>query len=157
MKRAFILLIVFMLLLSGCSPSRTVKDEAIKDFNKELKQSFEEIKKIKTYIIRPSLNWDIYVSDTENMDDIFYYVVDYLKTSNIVEDELRDKYTGVYFISRITITVTKKKTRRTYQGYYYKRGTTIYADNESANVVDNFTTWYRWDDDTWIYNYGETE
>ncbi len=133
--------------LTGCSPSTALSKSSVIDFNRSLKTDYRSVWVVRTYIVRPSINWDVYVTDTDEIDEIFNDIVTFIKTSNLY-DEVREEYTGIYHTEIIYITFYRYfKQVQQYEAYYYARGTTVYPDDEN-NVIDDFTTWYVWDHET---------
>lgn len=142
MKRVLILIVILALtaFFAACSPTRTVKDPEIVDFNDELKADFSEVKTVRTYIRRPTMYWDIKLTDASNVDGIFQYIVEFLKTSNIFEDKIKEEYSGMVWANNISITFIKsgfmnKEVIRRYEGYYYRQVPGAWHE------VDNFNTW----------------
>jgi hypothetical protein len=119
----------------ACSPTRTVDDSEIVAFNKELKDKFNDVKTVKTYMTRPTMYWDIGVSDDTHLDEIFQYIVTFIKTSNIYEKKIKDAYTGLVWADSISITFIKDAVLRRYEGSYLKKGP------NALNEIDNFNTW----------------
>jgi hypothetical protein len=137
----FLLTLCLILPMSGCNLPRTVRDHEIREFNQGLKSEFDEITKIKTHISRPVLHWDIHVNDLFREDEVFRAVAAYLKESNVFESRLRKEYTGIYSVWSIDITLIDGQNRKTYEGHYYQKGTTIYPDDKN-NTINNFSDWY---------------
>jgi len=153
-----IIVAVITLNLRWCTPRVTVKDESIASFNTELKDNYGEITKTKVYIGRPTMHWDIHVNSAERADEIFRSIVHFLKTNDIYNNAIKGKYTGVKHASRIYISLFYSGELRRYEGYYYKRGTTQYPDDQ-YNIIDNFSTWYVYEKlvETGIYVYEDSK
>jgi hypothetical protein len=122
------------------SPTRTVDDLDIVNFNRELVSEFNEVETVKTYIRRPTMYWDIYIGDSSDMDVVFYYIVEFIKSNNLYENKIKDNYTGKVWASRINITFYKRKfikksVFRLYEGCYYK------TEAGHTNEIDNFNRW----------------
>ncbi len=137
-----VIIIAFTYLLVGrfINPTHRVNNPEIIDFNQELISDFAEVKKVSTYIRRPVVYWDIIVSEDAKLDDIFKYVVHYLKSNNAYQNNIKPEFNGKVWADRIVVTFYKKSLLmksaiRSYEGYYY------ITDREHSNVIDDFTHW----------------
>lgn len=146
MKKFVLLALVLLsvLLLAGCSISRTVRDSSVRAFNQSLKEHYPEIRRTRTSIMRPTINWKFTVDDGTDTEAIFKDVVTYFKTDNVY-DRLKKSFNSMIWAESVTITFYDRSGNRLrdYTSSLFAIGTTIYqggTDNEH-NVIDDFNTW----------------
>lgn len=88
-----VLLIVFLLLITGCSLRKNVRIKEVKEFTKSILESNEKVKELKFYFRRPGLYADLaYDGDleTEEIEDL----IDEFKTLIDIDfmNKIGDKY-----------------------------------------------------------------
>lgn len=93
MPTTSILIIVALLIFTGCSASRKVRTNETEEFTKSILESNQKVKKLSFYFIRPSLNVDLaYDGDigTGELEDL----VNEFKTLIDIEfmDQIGEKY-----------------------------------------------------------------
>ena len=143
---AIILLVILLIIIIPNLPvvkwiagnsSKTIKTDSVTEFNQTLKDDYDEITRIRVYSFRPGIHWKISVNDTSNLDEIFYDIATFVKTSDFYEEVKAD-----YMFDFLEIDFFYHFLRvRGYEGSYYERMTTIYSDDQ-YNFIDDFNTWW---------------
>ena len=133
-----IMAVIYLLIGSNINPTYKVTTSEIVNFNKSLKSDFKELKKIKTYIIRPTLYLDIYIKDDANLEAIFEFTVDFIINNTF--ETIKPEFTDRVWADSISInfykkTLFNKSLLRSYEGSYYSR------EIGHSNELDNFTHW----------------
>lgn len=136
--RVFVFIII-LVLLAGCTRTTQVKHEAVISLNDKIIEGFQEVSSIKTSIMRPTLTWDITVTDPSSCDEIFIDLLSMIKSEDVYST-LREYYKDYFIGIDIIIQNENSELIKKYTSSYYKQGTTIYGD-DSKNEIDDFNTW----------------
>jgi len=140
MKVKLIVSVLLVVLIVGCSSTQKVKHDDVIRINKVVETNYDVINNIETYIERPSLNWEISVSNEEFCDLIYYDLAKNIKSEDLY-DKLRNHYSD--YFNRIVISMVDSNDEIVFEyvSYYYVKGSDIYGD-DTKNKIDNFETWY---------------
>lgn len=156
---AIILLVLLLIIIIPNLPvvkwiagnsSKTIKIDSVTEFNQTLKDDYDEITRIRVYSLRPGIHWKISVNDTSNLDEIFYDIATFVKTSDFYE-EVKDDY--MFDFLEIDFFHHLSKIRG--YGASYERATNSLPQPDDY-YIDDFNTWWITDENyelvgTYVY------
>ncbi len=142
-------ILMFITILTGCSPYKTVSIDETKEFTKTIMDSNEKITNLEFRFKRPALYADInYKGDLEKGD--FQYLINEFQT--IIDIDFMQKIGDEYwngsrpsgFKLRIHIGEDKKDG---YDYIIYSKYNKTKVSNEEPDNIDGYETWYIFDRD----------
>lgn len=143
-----ILIISSLLLFTGCSVRKNVKNKEVKEFIKYILESNEKVKDLSFYFLRPSLYSDlVYDGDLDKED--FKNLIDEFNKKIDIEfmQRIGDKYWGGSRPSEFNlyVHVDKNRSDKKKHTYDYKISSeynkTFVHDEETDNI-DGYETWH---------------
>ena len=149
-KRIFIsgiLLIIFLLLLTGCSVRKNVKIKEVKEFTQSILESNEKIRDLDFYFIRPYLGANL-VYDGDLDKEELQSLIDEIKTLIDIDfmQGIGDKYwkgTRPHeFIVYVYIDNMDNKREGDYDYLISSRYNKTYIHNEEPDNIDGYETWH---------------
>lgn len=149
-KRVFIisiLLIVLLLLFTGCSVRKNVKLKEVKEFSESILESNEKIKRLNFYFIRPYLGANL-VYDGDLDQEELQYLIDEFKTLIDVEfmQKIGDEYWGgsrpSEFKIYVYIDTMDNKREGDYDYLISSRYNKTHIHDEEPDNIDGYQTWH---------------
>lgn len=150
-KRRYIFvvfLIISLIIFTGCSVRKTLRDKEVKEFKEYILESNEKVKDLSFYFIRPYLAGDlVHEGDLEKED--FKDIIDEFDKKIDIEfmQRIGDRYWGGSRPNEFNLYIhvdenrsDKKKHRYDYQisSQYNK----TYRSDENPENIDGYKTWY---------------
>ena len=166
-----ILIIISLIILTGCSVRKTVRDKEVKEFTKYILESNEKVKDLSFYFLRPYLAGDL-VHDGDLEKEDFQNIIDEFDKKIDIEfmQRIGDRYWGGSrpneFI--LYVHVDKNKSDKNKHFYDYEISSeynkTFRSDEDPENI-DGYQTWHIFDNeyrkiiidgdgDKWIETWG---
>lgn len=142
-KHIISLLLIFLIIFTGCSVRKTVKDEEIDEFIESILESNEKVKELKFYYRRPGLYADLAydgVLDKEGVQGL----IDEFKTLIDIEfmEKIRDEYSKQADPIHFGLYIYTDEIRD--DGYEYFVTTRYHKEpviNDDPDNVDGYETW----------------
>ena len=143
-----ILIISCLLLFTGCSVRKNVRNKEVKEFTKSILESNERVKDLSFYFLRPSLYSDlVYDGDLEKED--FQSLIDEFNKKIDIEfmQRIGDKYWGGSRPSRFNLHVHVDKNRsdkkkHTYDYKISSQYNKTFVHDEEPDNIDGYETWH---------------
>ena len=143
-----VLLIIFLLLFTGCSVRKNVRNKEVKEFTKSILESNEKVKDLSFYFLRPSLYSDL-VYDGELEKEDFQKINDEFNKKIDIEfmQRIGDEYWGGSRPSEFNlyIHVDKNRSDKKKHTYDYKISSQYnktFVHDEEPDNIDGYETWH---------------
>jgi len=150
-KKSFvisILLILSLLIFTGCSPTINVKNKEVKEFSKSILKADKQIKELKFYFRRPSLNAELVYDDELSTADLQFLIAEFKTLINVeFMQKIGDKYWGKGARPsgfNLYIYVGKKKDESGNDYLVMSRYNKTHVINDDPANIDGYKTWDIW-------------
>lgn len=150
-KKMFIigmLLIAFLLLFTGCSVRKNVRNKEVKDFTESILESNKKVKDLSLYFIRPYLggelvyDGDLDKEDFQNLIDEFNKMVD-IEFMQRIGDKYWKGIRPDEFILYVHVDKNRSdKSEHTYDYQISSRYNKTYVSDENPENIDGYKTWF---------------
>lgn len=149
-KRIFIigiLLIVVLLLFTGCSVRKNVKIKEVKEFTKSILESNEKIRDLDFYFVRPYLGSHLVYDGDLDIDELQYLIAEFQTLIDIeFMQRIGDKYRGgtrpSEFKVYVYIDTMDNKREGDYDYLISSRYNKTHIHDEEPDNIDGYETWH---------------
>lgn len=142
-----IVLIFCLLLFTGCSVRKTVRNKEVKEFTKSILESNEKIKDLNFEFIRPQLEAELVHDGDLDKEDFQKLIAEFDKKIDIeFMQRIGDKYWGGARPSRCVLYVYIDNKRNDKHGHTYdykisSRYNKTHIHDENPENIDGYKTW----------------
>lgn len=146
-----ILLITGLLILTGCSVKKNVRNKEVKEFTEYILESNKKVKDLSFYFLRPYLGGEL-VYDGDLGKEDFQSLIDEFDKKIDIEfmQRIGDKYWGGSRPSEFVLYVhvdenRSDRNKHTYDYRISSRYNKTYRSDQNPENIDGYKTWDIWD------------